>query len=61
MAESDTRYEKFNKLIDDLFNQYALKVDYKHLHLFDIVSRAAAQDAANAAAAAEGEGAEAEG
>ena len=60
VAESDTQYEKFNKVIDDLFNQYELKVDYKHLHLFDIVSRAAAQDAANAAAEAES-GAEAEG
>ena len=49
VAESDTQYEKFNKTIDDLFSKYELKVDYKHLHLFDIVSRSIAQDAANQA------------
>ena len=49
VAESDTQYEKFNKVIDDLFSNYKLKVDYKNLHLFDIVSRSIAQDAANQA------------
>ena len=51
VAESDTQYEKFNSTIDELFSKYNLKVDYKHLHLFDIVSRSIAQDAANAAEA----------
>ena len=50
VAESDTQYEKFNSTIDELFSNYDLKVDYKNLHLFDIVSRSIAQDAANAAA-----------
>ena len=50
VAESDTQYEKFNSTIDELFSGYDLKVDYKNLHLFDIVSRSIAQDAANAAA-----------
>ena len=50
VAESDTQYEKFNATIDELFSRYELKVNYKDLHLFDIVSRSIAQDAANAAA-----------
>ena len=50
VAESDTQYEKFNSTIDELFSNYDLKVDYKNLHLFDIVSRSIAQDATNAAA-----------
>ena len=52
VAESDTQYEKFNSTIDELFSKYNLKVDYKNLHLYDIVSRSIAQDAANAAEAA---------
>ena len=48
LAERDTRYEKFNKVIDDLFSQYELKVNYKKLHLFDIITRANGQDAAAA-------------
>ena len=48
VAESDTQYEKFNATIDELFSRYDLKVNYKNLHLFDIVSRSIAQDAANA-------------
>ena len=49
VAESDTQYEKFNSTIDELFSGYDLKVDYENLHLFDIVARSIAQDAANAA------------
>ena len=52
LAESDTQYEKFKSTIDELFSKYNLKVDYKNLHLYDIVSRSIAQDAANAAEAA---------
>ena len=32
--------------IDSLFSKYELNVDYENLHLYDIVSRSAAQDAA---------------
>ena len=53
-AESDTAYEKFNTVIDEMFSKYKLKVNYKNLHLFDIVTKSIAQDAANAANA-EGE------
>ena len=53
VAQSDTAYEKFNKTIDDLFSNYKLKVNYKNLHLYDIVARSIAEDAANAAADSE--------
>ena len=58
VAESDTQYEKFNSTIDELFSGYDLKVDYENLHLFDIVARSIAQDAANAAEAETENGAE---
>ena len=48
VAESECIYEKFNKIIDELFSKYEIKPDYDNLHIFDIVSRAAAAD--NAAA-----------
>ena len=42
----DAEYEKYNTQINELFSKYELKVDYRNLYLFDIVSRSIAEDAA---------------
>lgn len=46
VAESECIYDKFNQVIDALFTSYKLDVDYAKLHIYDIVSRSNAQDAA---------------
>ncbi len=46
VAEEECKYERFNKLIDEMFSKYEIKPDYENLHLFDIISRSAAEDAA---------------
>ena len=46
MAKDECVYDKFNKAIDEIFSKYEIKPDYENLHIFDIVSRAAAANAA---------------
>ena len=48
VAEEECIYEKFNKVIDELFSKYEIKPNYKNVHLFDTI-------AANTAKAAETE------
>ena len=55
VAESECIYDKFNQIIDELFSKYEIKPDYKNLHIFDIISRSAAADAAAAAETGEEE------
>ncbi len=46
VAEEECVYEKFNKIIDELFSKYEIKPDYENLHLFDTIAYNNAKSAA---------------
>ena len=44
VAEQECIYDKFNKVIDELFSKYEIKPNYKNVHLFDTIAVNAAKD-----------------
>ena len=46
VTEEECIYDKFNKIIDELFSKYEIKPNYKNIHLYDTIAADAASEAA---------------